>query len=83
MAIRKAQPRKPNKSAVEMAVAAVEGNANPLDEDMSDVNPDRTSLDLPVEEHRESCSRCGRPTVQRCPACGSPVCGDCDGCTGA
>jgi len=63
---------------VELAVAAVvEGNPNPLDEDMSAVNPDRTSLDLPEVEHRETCSRCGRPAVDTCPECGSPLCGDC------
>jgi len=63
---------------VELAVAAVvEGNPNPLDEDMSAVSPERTSLDLPEEGHQEACSRCGRPAVERCPECGSLLCGDC------
>jgi hypothetical protein len=69
---------------VELAVAAVvEGNQNPLDEDMSAVSLDRTSLDLPEQEDQATCSRCGRPAVGRCPECGLPLRGDCDGCTGA
>jgi hypothetical protein len=55
----------------------VDGNLNPLDEDMSGVSPDRTSLDLPEEEHQGTCSRCGRPAVEECPECGSPLCEDC------
>lgn len=38
--------KKPKKSAVEMAIAAVEGNPNPLDMDMRSIDPDPTSLDL-------------------------------------
>lgn len=63
---------------MELAVAAVvDGNLNPLDVDMSGVSPDRTSLDLPEEEHQERCSRCGRPAVERCLECGSTLCGEC------
>ena len=66
------------KTAVNLAIAAVEGRPNPLDDaDLTKVNPDRTSLDLPEEEHQQTCSRCGRPAVGRCPHCGSPLCGDC------
>jgi hypothetical protein len=39
-------PKKPEKSAVELAVAALEGNPNPLDMDMRDIDPAPTSLDL-------------------------------------
>jgi hypothetical protein len=41
-------PKKPEKSAVEMAIAAVEDSPrpSPLDMDMSGIDPDPTSLDL-------------------------------------
>jgi hypothetical protein len=78
MAVNNKKHRKPEQSAVDLAVAAVvEGNPNPLDEDMSAVNPDRTSLDLPGKGHQEMCSRRSRPAVQRCPECGCPLCKDC------
>jgi len=50
MMVRNPQPRKPVESAVEMAVAAVEDSPrpSPLDQDMSAVDPDPTSLDLTV-----------------------------------
>ena len=72
MVTRGPQPRKPEQSAVDLAVAAVvEGNLNPLDDEgMSAVNPDRTSLDLPEEQHQQMRSRCSRPTVERCPEVG-------------
>jgi hypothetical protein len=38
--------KKPKKSAVELAVAALEGSPNPLDMDMRSIDPDPTSLDL-------------------------------------
>jgi hypothetical protein len=66
------------RTAVKLAIAAVEGRPSPLDDaDLTTVNPDRTSLDLPEEEHQEACSRCGRPAVDTCPECGSPLCEDC------
>jgi|GEM_PF-1241840 len=45
---RNKQPRKPVECAVEMAIAAVESSPlpSPLDQDMSAVDPDPTSLDL-------------------------------------
>lgn len=55
----------PRESVVELAIAALDGNPNPLDQDMSAVNPDRTSLDLPEEEYRDVCSRSSRPAVMR------------------
>jgi hypothetical protein len=36
----------PKKSAVELAVAALDGNPSPLDMDMRALDPDPTSLDL-------------------------------------
>ena len=36
----------PKKSAVELAVAALDGNPSPLDMDMRAIDPDPTSLDL-------------------------------------
>jgi len=52
MVARKAQPRKPEKSAVAMAVAAVEDSPlpSPLDMDMRDIDPDPTSLDLTLPD---------------------------------
>ena len=60
------------KSAVDLAIAAVEGNPNPLDVEM-DIDPDPTTLGLPEEEYQEACSnpRCSRPAVGTCSECGS------------
>jgi len=30
-----------------------------------------------IEEHRQACSCCGRPAVERCRQCGCPLCDDC------
>jgi len=80
MAVRESQRNELKACPVELAVAAVvEGNQNPLDQDMSAVSLERTSLDLPEIEHQEPCSRCGRPAMHRCIECGSPLCGDCLG----
>ena len=38
---------KPMRTAVDLAVAALDGNPNPLDMDMNGIDPDPTSLDLP------------------------------------
>ena len=42
-------------AAVEMAIAAVEESPHlsPLDQDMSPVDPDPTSLDLPLPDNRD------------------------------
>jgi hypothetical protein len=78
MAVTSPKRKRSKACPVELAVAAVEGNANPLDdEDMSAVNLDRTSLDLPQEVHQKLCSRCDRPAGDRCSECGSPLCDDC------
>jgi hypothetical protein len=88
MAVRKAQPRKPEQSAVDLAIAAIEGRPNPLDMDMTGIDPDPTSLDLPQEGDGyftgEMCSnpRCTRRTVDACSGCGSPLCEECVGLPG-
>jgi hypothetical protein len=46
MMARNPQPKKPEESAVELAVAALDGNPSPLDMDMRAIDPDPTSLDL-------------------------------------
>jgi hypothetical protein len=76
---RNTQSRKPVRSAVEMAVAAVEDSPrpSPLDMDLRGIDPSPGALDLPVRGRPERCSRCGRPAVERCPECGSPLCDDC------
>jgi hypothetical protein len=43
---RNQQPKKPEKSDVDLAVAALDGNPSPLDMDMRAIDPDPTSLDL-------------------------------------
>jgi hypothetical protein len=43
---RNQQPKKPEESAVELAVAALDGNPSPLDMDMTGIDPDPMSLDL-------------------------------------
>jgi len=67
----------PKISDVDLAIAALDGNPNPLDQDMSEVDPAPTSLDLPYDDSQEACSRCDRPAVDACPACGSPLCEEC------
>ncbi len=46
MVVRNPRPRKPDQSAVELAIAALDGSPNPLDMDMMGIDPDPTSLDL-------------------------------------
>jgi hypothetical protein len=41
-------PKKPKKSAVELAIAALDGNPNPLDMDMKNIGDSPTDLDLPL-----------------------------------
>jgi hypothetical protein len=78
MAVTSPKRKRSKACQVELAVAAVvEGNSNPLDQDMSEISPDRTSLDLTEEQCQTMCSRCGRPAVDRCAECGSPLCDDC------
>ena len=56
LAARNPQPREPVESAVEMAIAAVEESPrpSPLDQDMSEVDPDPTSLDLVFPDNRDN-----------------------------
>lgn len=70
-------------SAVELAVAAVDGNASPMD--LDDLDPAPTALDPPREgDDRftgETCSNppCTRRAVDECIICGQPLCEDCAG----
>ena len=83
MAVRKPQPEGLKEPDVDLAIAAIEGRPNPLDDpEMAKVHPDRTSLDLPpgtASVREEVCSnpRCPRPASGLCPTCGSPLCPDC------
>ncbi len=67
--VRNRQPRKPVESAVEMAIAAVEGcpNPSPLDQDMAGIGESPSDLDLTLP---------GKPdnlhAAETCPACGRP-----------
>jgi hypothetical protein len=67
--------RSQKKTAVEMAIAAVEGNPNPLDMDLESTDPAPTSLDLPEKEYQQvSTIPRGRPSaLGRCRACGAPL----------
>ena len=77
MGTKSLRPKKPMRTAVDLAVAAVEDSGHPLDLDVGDLDTSPTVLDLPQKERRESCSRCGRPAMDRCPECGQPHCEDC------
>jgi hypothetical protein len=48
MAVRNPQPKEPDKSAVELAVAALDGNPSPLDMDLENIGDSPTDLDLPL-----------------------------------
>lgn len=76
--------KKRRESIVELVVAALDGTPNPLDMDISGIDPDRTSLDLPEEKSQATCSnpRCLHAAVDRCPECGCPICADCLGSVG-
>ncbi len=64
---RKPQRRIPVRSAVKMAIAAVEGSGHPFDLDVRGLDPSPTSLDLDGKEaaacahHRYVCALCGQP----------------------
>jgi hypothetical protein len=79
MVTRNLQRKKSRMTDVELALAAIEGRPNVLDDpEMAAVSPEPTSLDLPDRDDRftdELCSnpRCPRPARAACPACGSPL----------
>jgi hypothetical protein len=63
-------PMKQLRTAVDLAVAAaLDGNPNPLDMDMRDIDPDPTSLDLVGSQKAETCPRPRRRDRAVC-ACG-------------
>lgn len=68
MAVRKPRPKMRERTAVELALMAIEPNASPLDADMSGVGSDPTDLDLGdgteagvCPHHRYVCAECGAP----------------------
>jgi hypothetical protein len=69
MAIRKPKPKEPEESAVDLAVAALDGNEHPLDMDMRDIDPDPTSLDLDGSQRTGAYRKPHRRDPGRC-ACG-------------
>jgi len=73
MSTRKQQRQIPIRSVERMAVAAIEGSRRPVDLLVGRVNPSPGALDLPEQEHQETCSRCGRPALDTCPECGNPI----------
>lgn len=77
MVTRNPQPKKTMRTAVDLAVLAVHGSPSVMDLPMADFDPSPGALDLPEREHRDTCSRCKRPAVDRCPECGSLLCEDC------
>ncbi|MGD0696531.1 MAG: hypothetical protein ABSB82_17055 [Terriglobia bacterium] len=79
MMARYLQPEEPKQSALEMALAAIEGRPNPLDDaEMAKVSTEPGSLDLPETEHQGMCSnrRRTRSDVDECIVCGQPLCED-------
>lgn len=72
MALGSRERKEWNESSVAMALAAVEGNPNPLDVGMRSIDPAPTSLDLDGCEQRDACSnsRCSRPAADLCILCG-------------
>jgi hypothetical protein len=71
--------RKRTKSMAEMAVGALEPQANPLDMPMARFDPSPTSLGLDDAEESEMCSnsRCSCRAVDECIICGQSLCGEC------
>jgi hypothetical protein len=65
-------------TALELALMAIEPNANPLDADMSGVGSDPTDLDLDDAEEAEICSkpRRSRPAADACIICRQSPCDD-------
>jgi hypothetical protein len=57
------------RTAVDLAVAALDGNPNPLDMDLRDFDPAPTSLDLDGSQQTETCPRPRRRAPGRC-VCG-------------
>src|ERR1035441_6926318 len=76
--------KKRKTNAVDLAVAALDGNPNPLDADMTAVDLHPGSLDLPQETYRAVSSkpRCCCRVVNVCVECGSSLCDECVGLPG-
>ncbi len=79
MATRSPRPKKIKiiRTAVDLAVLAVQGGPSVMDLPMTGFDPSPGALDLPEREDGEKCSRCDHPAVDTCPECGSPLCEDC------
>jgi hypothetical protein len=70
MAVRNPRPKKPMTNDVDLAIAALDGNPNPLDMDLRYIDPAPTSLDIDFDQQDERCRkphrrprgvcRCGR-----------------------
>jgi hypothetical protein len=69
MATRSPRPNKPKRSAVDLAIAALDGNPNPMDMDLTGIDPDPTSLDLDGDLRTDACPKPRRRAPGRC-ACG-------------
>ena len=72
MALRNSRPKMRERTAVELALMAIEPNANPFDADMSGVGSDPTDLDLGDGTEATVCSH---PRYV-CAECGAPLCVD-------
>lgn len=70
---------KPRITAVELAIAALDGNPNPLDMDFSSVGESRSDLDLDDADENGICSKPRRshPSAETCIICGQPLCDAC------
>jgi hypothetical protein len=65
--------QQPQNTLLEMAISALDGTPNPLDQDLS-VDPSPSSIDLPEEKCQTMCSRRSHPTADDCLICGQPLC---------
>ena len=59
MATKSLQRRKPRIPDVALSLEALDGNEHPLDMDMRDIDPDPTSLDLPLPGKPDNLSAAG------------------------
>ena len=66
MVVSNPQPKEPKESAVELAIAALDGNPNPLDMDTRDIDPVPTSLDLDGCQQVKTCPIPRRRAPESC-----------------
>jgi hypothetical protein len=61
MVVRNQRHKKAKEFPEDLAIAAIEGNPNPLDADMTGIDPAPTSLDLPLPGKPDNRHAAARP----------------------